>query len=83
MMMMMTYFCAMVDRQKTFSFTSSRGHSQRCSSSQISDTSQTGFEPTLNLGSGLVESSCAVVITTTPQLHNDLLIFLTREFLPF
>ena len=84
MMMIMTYFYGMLDRRNTSSFTSSRGHSQRCSSLRISDTSQAGFEPALNLGSGLVEWSCAVVITTTtPQLHTDLLIFLTRESLPF
>ena len=36
--------------------------------SQISDTPQTGFEPAQNLNSGLVEWSCALVITTTPSL---------------
>ena len=36
----------------------------------ISDTLQAGFEPVQNLSSGLVEWSCAVVITTTPQHHH-------------
>ena len=36
---------------------------------RISDTPRAGFEPAQNLGSGLVEWSCAVVITTTPRRH--------------
>ena len=62
-------FCGMVDQRKAFSLTSSRGHCQRSSPSQISDTPWAGFEPAQKLSSGLVEWSCAVVITTTPRRH--------------
>ena len=65
--MMMNYFCGMVDRQKAFSLISSRNHCQRYSPPRISDTSRAGFEPAQNLSSGFVEQSCAVVITTTPR----------------
>ena len=60
-------FCGMVDWRKAFILISSRDYCQRSSPSRISDTSQAVFEPAQNLGSGLVEWSCAVVITTTPQ----------------
>ena len=69
MMMMMNCFCGMVDRRKAFSLISSRDHYQRSSPSQISNTPRAGFEPAQNLTSGLVERSCAVVITTTPWCH--------------
>ena len=39
-------------------------HCQRSSPSRISDTPRAGFQPAQNLSSGLVEWSCAVVITT-------------------
>ena len=65
--MMMNCFCGMIDRRKAFSLTSSRDHCQRSSPSRISDMPQAGFEPAQNLSSGLVEWSCAVVITTTPR----------------
>ena len=55
--------------QKAFSFISSQDHCQRASPSEISNTSRTGFKPVLNLSSGLVEWSCAVVIITTPRRH--------------
>ena len=45
----------------------SRNQCQRSSSSRISDTPRARFEHTQNLSSGLVECSCAKVITTTPQ----------------
>ena len=61
---LMNCFCGMVDRRKAFSLISSRDHCQRSSPSRISDT---GFELAQNLSSGLVEWSCAVVITTTPR----------------
>ena len=51
MMMMMNCFCGMVTS----------------SASRISDTLRAGFEPAQNLSSGLVEWSCAVVITTTTR----------------
>ena len=54
MMMMMNYFCDVVDRRKTFSLISSRDHRRRSSPSRISNTSQAGFEPVQNLSSGLV-----------------------------
>ena len=66
MMMMMNCFCGMVNQRKVFSLISSWDHCQRSSPSRISDTPQAGFEPAQNLSSGLVEWSCAVVITTTP-----------------
>ena len=66
-MMMMNYFCGMVDRQKAFSLISSRNHCQRYSPPRISDASRAGFEPAQSLSSGFVEWSCAVVITTTPR----------------
>ena len=74
MMMMMNCFCGMVGQPKAFSLISSRYHCQRSSPSWISDTSRAGFEPAQNLSSGLVEWSCAVVITTTPRMtYYDLL----------
>ena len=67
MMMMMNYFCGMVDRRKAFNLISSRGHCQRSSPSRISDMPQARFDPAQNLGSGLVEWSRSVVISTTPE----------------
>ena len=64
-------FCSMIDQRKAFSFISSRDDCQRSSPSRISDTSRVGFEPVQNLGSGIVEWSCAVVITTTPTILNN------------
>ena len=64
---LMNCFCVMVDRRKAFSLISSRDHCQRSSLPRISDTPRAGFEPAQNLSSGLVEWSCAVVITTTPR----------------
>ena len=71
MMMMMNCFCGMVDRRKAFSLISSRNHCQISSPPRISDTRRAGIEPAQNLSSGLVESSCAVVITTTPRCHKN------------
>ena len=53
--MMMKCFCCMVDRRKAFSLISSRGHCQRSSPLEISDTPPAGFEPAQSLSSGLVE----------------------------
>ena len=69
MMTMINCFCGMVARQKMLNLISCRDHCQRSSLSQISDTARAGFEPAANLSSALVEWSCAVVITTTPQRH--------------
>ena len=66
---MMNCFCGMVDRWKVFSLISSRDHCQRSSPSRISDMLRAGFELAQNLSLGLLEWSCAVVITTTPRLH--------------
>ena len=66
MMLMVNCLCGMVDRRKVFTLISSRDHCQRSSPSRISDTPRAGFETAQNLSSGLVEWSCAVVITTTP-----------------
>ena len=70
--LMMNCFCGMVDRRKAFSLISSWDHCQRSSPSWISDTLRAGFEPGQNLSSGLVEWSCAVVITTTPRHHENM-----------
>ena len=67
MMMMMNYFCCMVDQRKAFSLNSSRGHCQRSSPSQISNTMWAGFEPVQSMNSSFVEWSCTVVMTTTPH----------------
>ena len=61
----------MVDRRKAFNLISSRDHCQRSSPLRISDTLRTGFEPAQRLSSGFVESSCAVVITTTLRCHKN------------
>ena len=66
MMIMTNRFCGVVDRRKTFSLLSSRNYCQRSSPLWISDTSRAGFEPAQNLSLGLLEWSCAIVITTTP-----------------
>ena len=69
MMMMLNYFCAMVDWQKAFSLISSRDHCQRSSPLRISDSPQARFEPAQNLSLSLVEWSCTIVITTKPWHH--------------
>ena len=66
-MMTMNSFYGMVDQQKAFSLISSQDHCQRSSPLWISDTPRAGFEPSWNLSSGLVEWSCAVLITTIPR----------------
>ena len=71
-MIMMNWFCGIVDRQKAFSFIFSRDFYQRFSPSQISNIPQAGVEPALNQSSDFVELSCAVVIATTPQYHYHL-----------
>ena len=48
-MMTMNCFCGKVDRREAFSLISNRGHSQRSSPSQISDTLRAGFEPVEHL----------------------------------
>ena len=55
MMMMVNRFCGMVDRRKACSLNLSWDHCQRSSPSLISDTLRAGFEPAMNLSSGLVE----------------------------
>ena len=70
--MMMNCFCDMVDQRKVFSIISSQDHCQRSSLSRIFNTPRAGFEPGQNLSSGLVESSCAVVITNTPRRHKKM-----------
>ena len=49
LLLLMNYFCNMVDRRKAFSLISSRYHLQRSSLSRISDTPQEGFESAQNL----------------------------------
>ena len=70
--MMTNCFCGMVDQRKAFCFISSQDHCQRSSPLRISDTSQAWFECPENLSSGLVEWSCAVVISTIPGRHWEL-----------
>ena len=67
---MMNCLCGMVDRQKAVSVTSSRDHCQISSRSRIFDTPRAGFEPAQNSSSGLLEWSCAVVITTILHYHH-------------
>ena len=57
-------FCGTVDQQMALSLISSWDHCHRSSMSQIYDMLLAGFKPGQNLSSGLVEWSCAVVITT-------------------
>ena len=59
----------MVDLRKGFSLISSWDHCHRSSPSRISDMPWAGFEPAQYLSSGLVEWSCAIVITTSPWPH--------------
>ena len=75
---MINCFCGMVDHQKVFSLISIRDHCQRSSPSRISDMPWAGFEPAQSLGSGLVEWSSAVVVTTTPQRHYTMAILLNH-----
>ena len=63
--MMIVCFCGMVDWRKAVSLISSRHNCQRSSPSRISDRPPAGFERPQNLSSGLVEWSCAAMITTT------------------
>ena len=83
MMMMMDCFCGMVDQRKAFSLISSQDHWQRSSPSRISDTPRAGFEPAHSLSSGLVEWSCAVVITTTPRTWHVFLYLSFVYLLPY
>ena len=64
---MLNCFCSMIDKQKVFSLTSSWNRCQRYSLLLISNMLGTGLELVQNLSSGLVEQSCAVVITSTPR----------------
>ena len=68
-MKMINFFCGMVVQRKAFSIIFSQDHYQSSSPSQISDTLQVGFEPAQNFSCGLVEPSCAVVITNAPRCH--------------
>ena len=54
-LMMMNYFCGMLDRRKVFSLIFSQDHCQRSSPSRISDTARAGLEPMQNLSSGFFE----------------------------
>ena len=54
-MMIMNWFCEMVDQQKAFYFIFSQDFYQGFSPSQISDTPQAGVEPALNQRSDFVE----------------------------
>ena len=54
-MMVMNFFCGLVDQREAFRLISSRDHRQRSSPSRISNTLRTGFEPAQNLSSGFFE----------------------------
>ena len=62
-------FCVMLDWLKVFSLISSWDHFLRSSSLRIPDTLHAGYEPVQTLSSGLVDWSCALVITTTLWCH--------------
>ena len=83
MMIMMNCFCSMVDRRKAFSLISSLDHCQRSWPSRISDTAVsrvwTCTEPEFRLR-WMKLCSSAVVITTTPQSHDYLVIFVCHTF---
>ena len=64
---MLNCFCSMIDKQKVFSLTSSWNYCQSSSLLLISNMLGTGLELVQNLSFGLVEQSCAIVITTTPR----------------
>ena len=68
-LIMMNCFCGMVGRRKALSLISIWDHCPRFSPLQISDTSQTGFEPPQNLSSDFIEWSSTIVITFTPRRH--------------
>ena len=70
MIMMINCFCGMVHRRKEFSLISRWDQCQRSSPSRISDTPRARSKPMQNLSSGLVDWSCAVVVTTTPPRDN-------------
>ena len=62
-LVMMSYFCKLVDRQKALNSISIRDHYHRFSPSQISEMPQVGLEPAQNLSLVLVEGICAVVMS--------------------
>lgn len=69
-MMTMNCFAEWLTGERHLRLISRRDHCQRLSPSQISDTSQAGFESAQNLSSNFAEWSWAVVINTTPRCHN-------------
>ena len=77
---MMKCFCGIVDRRQAFSLIFSRDHCQRSSPSRIFDTPSAEFEPGQNLSSGVVDWSCAVVVTTIPVVSFQLLTFEVARF---
>ena len=68
-LMILNCFCGMADQPKAFSLISGQEYCQRSSTLRIYDNRRAGFELALNLSSGLVEWSSAVVITTTLRRH--------------
>ena len=62
-LVMMNYFCELVERQKALNSISIRDHYHRFSLSQISEMPQVGLEPVQNLSLVLVEGICAVVMS--------------------
>ena len=63
-LMMMNYFCGILDEKKVISLIFSLDHCQRSSPLQISGMLRAGFDTVQNLTLGCVERSWALVITT-------------------
>ena len=81
-MMMMNYFCGMVDQWKVFTFISSRDHCQSFSPSRISNMPWARLESAQNLNSDFVEWGCAVMITTTQWPNKSLKLYVNFS-IPF
>ena len=83
LVMMMNYFCGMVDQQNALSIFFSQDHYQKFSPSQISDTSRSEFEPSQSLSSNLsVLDSKLISNLWTVSSRTHLLINGTMDQLP-
>ena len=71
-LMMMNFYCGMLDQWKCVKPISRWINYGRLLPSQTSDTLRTGVEPAQNLCSGFVKWSFAVMITTIPRCHKIL-----------
>ena len=68
-------FLACLTKGRCFALFPAGTNCQGSSPLQISDTLQAEFEPAENLSSGLVDWSCAVVMTATPRCNGDPTLF--------